>query len=107
MINISYDLEDLIISAEGHAGYGAYGSDIVCAAVSTLMHSLAAYLSENEFYLEETAQIETIGGFMVIKCCPERERKREVRAVYELCVLGLSCIAEQYPKHVKLFGNII
>ena len=102
MINISYDLENFIISAEGHAGYGVHGSDIVCAAVSALMHSLAVYICENKAFLKEDVQIDTVGGFMVIKCCPRWRRKKEVRAAYELCALGLCCIAEQYPRNAEV-----
>ena len=32
---------DYTVKAEGHAGAGVYGSDILCAAVSVLMQTLA------------------------------------------------------------------
>ena len=46
MITIIYDEKekDMILQASGHAGYAEKGSDIVCAAVSALMQTLA-YLS--------------------------------------------------------------
>ncbi len=37
MINVYVDKEIMMISAEGHAGHGEKGKDIVCAAVSVLM----------------------------------------------------------------------
>lgn len=102
MINISYDLENFIISAEGHAEYSAPGSDIVCAGISALLQSLAVYLTSKKEFFEVESQIETFGGFMVIKCCPKKKHKNEVRAVYELCVSGLSCIAKQYPRNAEV-----
>ena len=43
MINIIYNEagQDMVLRAEGHAGDAPKGQDIVCAAVSTLMQSLA------------------------------------------------------------------
>ena len=43
MINIIYNEagQDMVLRAEGHAEYAPKGQDIVCAAVSTLMQSLA------------------------------------------------------------------
>lgn len=43
MITIIYDEKgkDMSLQASGHAGYAPKGQDIVCAAVSTLMQSLA------------------------------------------------------------------
>lgn len=102
MINISYDLENFIISAEGHAEYSAPGSDIVCAGISALLQSLAVYLTSKKDFFEAEPQIETFGGFMVIKCCPKKNHEKEVRAVYELCVSGLSCIAKQYSQYVEI-----
>lgn len=104
MTTIGYDLENFIITAEGHAGYGDRGNDIVCAAVSTLMHSLSVYLLNNRDLLEADAQIETMGGFMAVKCCPMKEHESELRAAFEVCVLGLICIGDKYPKYVKVGG---
>ena len=43
MITIIYDEKgkDMSLQTSGHAGYAPKGQDIVCAAVSTLMQSLA------------------------------------------------------------------
>lgn len=43
MTTIIYDEKgkDMSLQASGHAGYAPKGQDIVCAAVSTLMQSLA------------------------------------------------------------------
>ena len=46
MIHISMKRweEGMELEAHGHAGHGAIGHDIVCAGVSALLYSLAAYL---------------------------------------------------------------
>ena len=40
MTRITYDPQQMMIKAEGHAGYAEYGKDIVCAGVSALMQTL-------------------------------------------------------------------
>lgn len=40
MIRITTDEKTLSIKAEGHAGYGPKGQDIVCAAVSIFFGNL-------------------------------------------------------------------
>lgn len=83
------------ISASGHAGYEREGRDIVCAAVSSLLFALAAWLrargadhelsaADNKYYLQI------------------RKPDTETEAAMEMVVLGLRRIAEQYPKNVNV-----
>lgn len=64
MIKIIYeaDPEDgkLTMRAEGHAGYAPAGQDIVCAAVSCLMQTLAYSAAEDEHTSSWDAAVERI-----------------------------------------------
>ena len=42
MIEIVYDRMRLRLTADGHAGFAEAGQDIVCAAVTILVYTLAA-----------------------------------------------------------------
>ncbi len=100
---ISYE-----VKAKGHAGAGKYGQDIVCAAVSVLMQTLA-----NE--VEEAARAGTVAlgavahgdGWMKVEVTPARESCNMVEAWVELVQDGLDALAESYPENVELVVNMI
>lgn len=41
------DISSKEIRISGHSGYGTYGNDIVCAAISTLSEATYNYLKKN------------------------------------------------------------
>lgn len=99
---ISYE-----VKAKGHAGAGKYGQDIVCAAVSVLMQTLA-----NE--VEEAARVGTVvlgavahgDGWMKVEVTPTRESCNMVEAWVELVQDGLDALAESHPENVELVVNV-
>ena len=70
MTRVSYDRVGLRMKIAGHANYGEYGRDIVCAAESILMLTLARQLEELEG-LERLSIIKRPGQ-ADISCCPRR-----------------------------------
>lgn len=100
---ISYE-----VKVKGHAGAGKYGQDIVCAAVSVLMQTLA-----NE--VEEAARAGTVAlgavahgdGWMRVEVTPTRESCNMVEAWVELVQDGLDALAESYPENVELVVNMM
>lgn len=98
-----------MVKAEGHAGAGKYGSDIVCAAVSVLMQTLA-----NE--VEEAARAGVIAmgnvahgnGWMKVEVQPNADCFGDMAAAWvEFVQDGLDAIAQSYPDHVELELNNI
>lgn len=85
----------------GHAGYAEIGSDIVCAAVSTVMQQTALGIID---YLKLDVKPTVKNGFLSInlKNVDNNGREAEVDALTESMYLMLVQIAEQYPKYVKL-----
>ena len=96
------------VKVKGHAGAGKYGQDIVCAAVSVLMQTLA-----NE--VEEAARAGTVAlgavahgdGWMRVEVTPTRESCDMVEAWVELVQDGLDALAERYPENVELVVNMM
>ena len=80
----------------GHAAY-ARENDIVCAAVSALVESLAAYIEE---YDDGTAEIDLADGYANITL-PERN------AAFDMAACGLCAIADQYPQYVIMRTSYI
>lgn len=91
------------VKAEGHAGAGKYGSDIVCAAVSVLMQTLA-----NE--VEEAARAGTLAlgvvahgdGWMKVEAMPTDSICNTMAAWVEFVQDGMDAIAQSYPDNVQL-----
>ena len=86
----------LTMRAEGHAGYAPAGQDIVCAAVSCLMQTLAYSAAEDEhtssciYQGEEGPVLNVEAGDSVL-----------MRDNFELVADGLDLLAEQYPENVN------
>lgn len=91
------------VKAKGHAGAGKYGQDIVCAAVSCLMQTLA-----NEVEEAARAGLVALGavahgeGWMRVEVTPTHESCDMVEAWVELVQDGLDAIAQSYPDNVQL-----
>lgn len=91
------------VKAEGHAGAGKYGSDIVCAAVSVLMQTLA-----NE--VEEAARAGALAlgvvahgdGWMKVEAMPTDSICNTMEVWVEFVQNGLDAIAQSYPDNVEL-----
>lgn len=96
------------VKAKGHAGAGKYGSDIVCAAVSVLMQTLA-----NEVEEAARAGLVVLGavahgeGWMRVEVTPTNESCDMVEAWVELVQDGLDALAESYPENVELVVNMV
>ena len=96
------------VKAKGHAGAGKYGQDIVCAAVSCLMQTLA-----NEVEEAARAGLVALGavahgeGWMRVEVSPTHESYDMVEAWVELVQDGLDALAESYPENVELVVNMV
>lgn len=100
MIKIIYEADPeggkLTMRAEGHAGYAPAGQDIVCAAVSCLMQTLAYSAAEDErtssciYQGKDGPVLNVEAGDSVL-----------MRDKFELVADGLTLLAEQYPENVN------
>lgn len=122
MIDITIDREGHEITAAGHAGYGERGSDIICSAVSTLLHTLASYITLHGELLCGEPVVECDDGYMVISFVPKPETSSksltgstdrgavssgltdhgELEAVFDVICHGLREIGKQYGAYVKV-----
>lgn len=81
----------------GHANYGEYGKDIVCAGVSALVQALVGWIEEN-CYKASCISIDTKEGEVIISC----EGGEDIAAVFYMTAIGLLQIADSYPDHVQI-----
>ena len=99
MTRILYDERDFSLSAEGHAGAGERGSDLVCAAVSALMETLAAAVSARKEALRP--RVLRAPGRYLVSCSPAKSQRALCRAVFRTVFTGLELVANQYPDFVS------
>ena len=97
MITIIYDEKgkDMSLQASGHAGYAPKGQDIVCAAVSTLMQSLAYSVDSGTVTCDP-------GADNILRV--QANRSLDTLAKFELVIDGLYLLAQQYPENVQLMN---
>lgn len=98
MITIIYDEKEknMILQVSGHAGYAEKGSDIVCAAVSALMQTLA-YSVDGGTVTRSPDDCNTL--------TVQAEQSFDNMAKFELVTDGLMLLAKQYPENVR-FVNL-
>lgn len=84
------------ISINGHAGYAEAGKDIVCAAVSTLAHTLIASIEE---LTQDTISYDIQPGTVNIKLGNLSEQSK---LLVNSFFVGVQMIADNYPGFVRL-----
>lgn len=99
MVRAIYTVEDAThtLSVLGHANYGEYGKDIVCAGVSALVQALIGWIEENH-YKAECISVDTKAGEVIISC----DGGEDIAAVFHMTAIGLAQIADCYPDHVHI-----
>lgn len=93
MIQITYnEMGDMMfLRAEGHAEFAPKGQDIVCAAVSALMQTLAYSLDSGTVTCADDRNL------MVVQV----KQGTDSLAKFELVTDGLILLADAYPEHVQ------
>ena len=93
----------IYLSAFGHANYAEGGKDIVCSAVSALCTALA-----NTFMLygvpKATIRVKE-GDFFLHTLITENKEKCE--GAFDMTVVGLEMLAEQYPDNVFVASGVL
>ncbi len=95
MIKITFRKRPCLhLTAVGHAGAAPHGEDLVCAAVSTLLCTLAAKLEPAN--CNSSSRLEP--GFADIRAA----RSRTSLAAFSFAETGLQLLAGQYPQYVYI-----
>ena len=87
------------ISAAGHTGFAESGSDIVCAAVSTLMQALWIGLEDVLAIADLT--VESDPGVPLMRISWEREDDTAQAIARTICI-ALDGVAREYPDYVEI-----
>ena len=96
--------EKLSLRLEGHAGYAEEGKDIVCAAASILVQTLAWYVNfgDRSKNLKSPAEIKLESGDAVVSCEPKKELAEWLENAYQFAKMGFIHLSNSYPQYVKI-----
>jgi len=86
--------------ADGHAGAGKTGSDIVCAAVSVLFRTAISVLSDRDGITIRYGAPEK--GRLWLEADYMAEGKDFLSAAGVFLIEGLKSVAQEYPKNCKI-----
>ena len=88
--------------AVGHAEYDEYGSDIVCAALSTaLQFPLAGFQDVLEIYPRFEISSEGLSS-VEIMLMDLKGKEREINTLLESMLVIVKQLSKDYPKNIKL-----
>lgn len=89
----------LEIKVSGHANSEIYGSDLICAGVTTSCVGIANMLDQNHFLDNQMGTIDLKEGFFKIKVnhCDEK-----IQVVLETFVTILETIEESQSQYIKI-----
>lgn len=95
---------ELRVIVAGHACFGEKGKDIVCAAESILVQSLACALTQlDRAQLHDLAVDGVAGsGCVAITAVPTPQGFERVRGMFETACAGFCLLAEAYPRNVRV-----
>ena len=102
MIEVTYYRQHNRVTVKGHAGSGPEGHDLVCAAVSALVLTLAGNVS----YMEAQEAVRNVvinlkEGDAEIQCTAYRRYKDSVEQIYRAICAGFELLATKYPGNIS------
>ena len=101
------------IYANGHAGYGKSGQDIICSAVSTLLFTAANALEDicgydgESFFRISNEDKDDVNLRITVPEQGDDETKDRAQVIMRTCELGLIGIARDYNEGKKRYVEII
>lgn len=103
MIQAVYDRENLRVAVKGHANSGEKGHDLVCAAASILVYTLAGQVAQMSTDKQRVRRpvIDLNDGSATVACCPVHGNRAVVTLVYDSICAGFDILQQRYPENIK------
>lgn len=99
----------LWLSMEGHAGAAPKGQDIVCAAATMLMYTIAQAALDmgSRGELQRPPSVKLDDGNACAAFWPKKEALEKGRLVLDVIRRGLEVLGKRYPENVAIYviGN--
>ena len=104
MMEVTYHRRRLRLTAVGHANYAPRGQDIVCAAATMLMHTLAVNvkrLNRNDPRRFYGTRVRLTPGFAWVEVRPRYDGRITAMLIFDAIAGGFRALAKSYPNHVS------
>lgn len=94
----------LHLNAEGHAGAGRMGEDVVCAGISALVCTLgeAVWRLYEQGMLERVPRVEIETGTARIIAQPKAQFRESTLMAFWMAELGLGMLMQAYPDNCRM-----
>jgi uncharacterized protein YsxB (DUF464 family) len=99
MTKIKYNPAEFRIEIQGHADWGEYGKDLVCAAASMLMMTLENMVTDYAESLQPCIYKST--GEAIISCAPTKGNATKCRTIFDTIFGGYELLSMNCPEHVQ------
>lgn len=102
MIEITYHRKHHGVTVRGHAKSGEFGHDLVCAAVSALVLTLAANvqdLVDSDRTDDYTIRLES--GAAEVSCVPKDNIREVTTLVLDSICYGMAMLEALYPENIR------
>lgn len=106
MIQVVYHRNENRITIKGHAYSGEPGHDLICAAASMLVYTLAAAVENmNRHGHLSDAVIKIAEGNCVVGCKPYEQFKGAATLIFDSICAGYDLLAVNHPENVSYTIN--
>ena len=104
MTKIWMNWDTLTLKADGHAGGGPAGQNIICAGISAITQALLNYLlnEKEKGFVETEWRINPKSGSLRIRAKPFAGHTTATKACYRMAMIGLKAIEENYPGNIEI-----
>lgn len=102
MIKAVYDRKENKITVEGHAYSGEPGQDLICAAASVLIYTIAASVNsmqQNGHVAQAVVNLEKGNG--TVGCEPLEQFKGAITLIFDSICAGYELLAVNYPENIS------
>ena len=104
MTKIEYNIDKMFLYADGHAGGGEPGKDIICAGVSVLTQALLNALNDEEekgrlavWWMMEPGRIR-----IRVESVKSWKYGLIAKSYFTMAITGLKDIAGKYPEYIEI-----
>lgn len=87
------------VKIKGHAEFGEYGKDLVCAGVSAIATGICNTLAKKNFLEQKKCAIVLKNGNIMIDVYKEDE---VMQVILETLVISLESFVEDYHQYIKI-----
>ena len=96
----------LSVEISGHALFGSYGNDIVCAAVSMLVQTII-FAAEDLLKTDPGALIQEGYVHLAPPANVEPEKREKLLLLVETMLLGLKETKNAYPDYIEYLEDVL